>query len=100
MKEVTLQLAQYKPLIQWRPQIGDTIIQHGLLTHWFGIVNGINGNILTVVKAGLPILLLTIDELSIPKNQIEITTQKIATSRNGKFAVLQNIAGNNIWYVG
>lgn len=99
MKEVTMQLAQYKSLTQWSPQIGDFIVQHGWFTHWFGIINGINNGVLTITKAGLPLLLFTMDEIEISKNLIQVPISKITRSRGGKFAVLQTAGTNNVWYV-
>lgn len=99
MKDISVQLAAWNPISTWRPQIGDVVIYHGLFTHWFGIVNSISSGKITVVKAGLPILLLTMDEFDMPKNQIELSVSRVRSSRGGKYAVLQLNAGSQIWYV-
>ena len=99
MKNVAVQLAQYKGLQNWQPQLGDMIIHHGWLTHWFGFVNAIDGGVLSVVQAGLPLLLLTMDELNIQKNTKKVSISSIRNSRAGKYAVLQNIANTQVWYI-
>jgi len=99
MNEVSIQLAQYKSIRTWKPQVGDFVIQHGWFTHWFGIVSAINSGVCTIIKAGLPALLLTIDEADIIKNKIDIKTSKILNSKGGEFSVQQIISGNVVWYI-
>jgi hypothetical protein len=99
MKNITVQLAQYKPLLKWEPQLGDMIICHGWFTHSFGLINAIDGGVLSVVQAGLPVLLLAMDELDFEKNTKKMSTSSIRQSRAGKYAVLQNIANTQIWYI-
>lgn len=99
MKNITVQLAQYKPLATWEPQLGDLIIQHGWFTHSFGIINAIDGGVLSVVQAGLPVLLLTMDELNIEKNTKKLSTSSMRQARPGKYAVLQNVANTQVWYI-
>jgi hypothetical protein len=99
MKNVTVQLAQYKALPTWEPQLGDLIVHHGWLTHSFGLINAIDGGVLSVVEAGLPLLLLTMDELDIEKNTKQVSIASIRQSKAGKYAVLQNVANTQIWYV-
>lgn len=99
MKNVALQLAQFNGLASWKPQLNDVIIQHGWFTHWFGIVNGIDGNVVSVIKAGLPVLLLTMEETLIPNNTTKLSVASIKTARPGKYAVIQNNGVNQIWYV-
>ena len=99
MKNVALQLAHFKKLSDWEPQLYDVVIYHGWFTHWFGIVNGIDGGVVTVIQAGLPILLLTMDELDIPKNTKRIGVSSIRGSRAGRYAVLQHNGPNVVWFV-
>lgn len=99
MKNVTLQLAAWNSLTTWKPQVGDTVICHGMLTHWFGVVNSVSPSKITVIKAGIPVLLLTMDEAEHSKNQLELNISKIRTSRGGKYAVLQVVSGAQVWYV-
>jgi hypothetical protein len=99
MKNVALQLAQFNGLTNWKPQLGDHIVQHGLFTHWFGVVNGIDGNVLSVIKAGLPVLLLTMEESAIPSNTIKLNVSSIKTSRAGKYAIIQHNGADQVWYI-
>ncbi len=94
-----INLANYGSIVKWSPQLGDVIIYHGWLTHWFGIINGIEGNTLHIVKAGMPLLLLTMDDIEIPKNSIKIGINKIKRSTGGKYAIFQTIANTSTWYI-
>lgn len=103
MQQVTATLAQYKPISAWKPQVGDSVFQHGLLTHWFGIVTSVdrtNGyGKATIVKAGMPVLLVTMHDAEMEKNKIEIPVADILTSKGGKYAVLQTAGNTTVWYV-
>ena len=99
MKTTAVQLAQFKSLSTWRPQIGDFIIQHGWLTHWFGVINAIDGGSLSIIKAGLPVLLFSMDDAEMQKNTVILGINTIMRSRGGKFAVMQTINGSNVWYI-
>lgn len=102
-QQLTANLAQYKPIATWRPQLGDVVFQHGLLTHWFGLVSGIDrsggyGKI-TITKAGMPVLLVTMHDAEADKNKIELPVADILTSKGGKYAALQSIGNSLVWYV-
>ncbi len=99
MKQVTLNLTQFGPLARWKPQVGDIVFWHGWFTHWFGIINGISEGQATIVKAGLPYLLVAMSEAEISKNQVNIDLAKIAGGSRGKYAVLQITGSTSVWYV-
>lgn len=99
MKQIALQLANYNAIAMWKPQVGDVVIHHGFLQHWFGIVNSINQGSVTVVRAGLPVLMLTMDEHDMAKNKQELSIQIVRNSRGGKYAAIQNMQGTQTWYV-
>lgn len=103
MTPVATALAQYKAIAAWKPQLGDIVFQHGLFTHWFGIVSGIDKadgyGKLTITKAGLPILLVSMHDAEAEKNKIEIPIADVLTSKSGKFAALQQTGNTLIWYV-
>jgi hypothetical protein len=102
MKQSTLNLAQYKSIAAWKPQLGDIVIWHGLMTHWFGIVNGIRDEELSIVKSGLPFLLLQLDEAQIAKGTVTIPISKIhaAAGKRGTYAAIQNTDGNlPTWFI-
>ena len=94
-------LAHYKSLYQYRPKIGDFIVWAGWFRTWYGVVSGIDGDVLIIVFEGLPSLLFN----SLPherQNSIkQIPTIKITSAKSGEFAVLQYDAksSSNIWYI-
>lgn len=91
---LNITLAEYKSIISYQPKIGDFVIWHGWFSHYYGIINGINDNQIRIVKAGMPLLLLSMDPDDINKNLIVVSVNKIRGSR-GSYAVNQN----GIWYV-
>ena len=98
---ISVNLAQSKPIAQWKPALGDIVMWHGWIQHWFGIISSINNEgTVTVTKAGMPVLLFTMDEMEQTKNKVTIAISAINRSRGGKYAVLQALPGStNIWYV-
>lgn len=103
MQQLATNLAQYRAIAMWKPQLGDIVIQHGLFTHWFGIISGIDktagyGN-LTITKAGMPVLLVTMHDAESEKNKIEIPIADVLTSKGGKYAAIQLVNSSLIWYV-
>jgi len=88
-------LAEYKPIAAYKPKIGDFLVWHGWFTHWYGIVSGIEAetNKLKVVKAGMPILLFSMDPNEMDQNLEIVSLAKLKKSR-GSYAVQQS----NIWY--
>ena len=89
-------LAKYSNLPRWQPKLTDFIIWHGWMWgRWYGIINGINDNTISVIKEGLPLLLFTMDQSAYEKNTIEIPINKIRNGRNGEYHVLQS----GVWYV-
>ena len=62
----------------------------------YGIINGIDENRLRIIKAGMPMLLLTMDPEEMDKNSnLEVVSlNKIRKSR-GAYAIQQN----GIWYI-
>ena len=98
---ISVNLAQSLPIAKWKPALGDIIMWHGWFQHWFGIVSSINAEgTVTVTKAGMPVLLFTMDEIEQTKNKTTIAVSAINRSRGGKYAVLQALPGStNVWYV-
>jgi hypothetical protein len=103
MQQLTANLAQYRAIAMWKPQLGDIVIQHGFLTHWFGVVSGVDRSSgygsLTITKAGMPVLLVTMHDAESEKNKVSIPIADILTSKGGKFAALQLVTNSLIWYV-
>ena len=100
MKTVAQEILRHAPLGLWRPQIGDVVIQHGWLSHWFGTVNSVQGEQFTVIKSGLPLLLTQLDEIDQVKATEELTVARMLRSnRGGKYAAIQAVGGAVTWYV-
>jgi len=87
-------LAEYKQIATYKPKVGDFVIWHGWFTHYYGIINGVDGDKIRIVKAGLPILLLSMDPEEMDKNLEIVSLSKIKRSR-GSYATHQN----GIWYI-
>lgn len=93
-------LAYYKSIGEWAPRVGDNIVWHGWLTHWFGVVSGIapDGTV-SIIKAGLPVLLVTLTEPAMVQNTINVHLSEIRQGVGGKYSVVQAHGNNLIWYV-
>jgi len=87
-------LAEYKPISTYKPRVGDFVVWHGWFTHFYGVINGIDDNKIRVVKAGMPVLLFSMDPDEMDKNLEVLSLNKIRRSR-GAYAIQQN----GIWYV-
>tara|TARA_R100001244_G_scaffold25113_2_gene25402 strand:- start:66541 stop:66846 length:306 start_codon:yes stop_codon:yes gene_type:complete len=99
---VVSDLAHYRYLNEWKPEIGDTVIYHGwLYSHWYGIISGINpaDHTLAVIHKGLPVLMLTLDPGEYEKNTTIIPISDIRKSTGGKYAVQRATGGNIVWFI-
>ena len=93
-------LALYKPIREWHPTVGDTLVHHGWLTHWFGVVSQINpDNTIEVIRSGLPILLMTMSGTKMEKAKIVLDIADIKSSRGGKYAAVKSIQNSIVWHV-
>lgn len=93
-KLLEVPLAQWLHISKYEPQMGDFVIRHGWFIHYFGFITKIQDSTVTIVKSGLPTLLLSMPPEEVEKNSIEVPITKIHRSRH-EFAILQN----NIWYL-
>lgn len=89
---VAVPLAQYKRISQYVPRLGDFIIWHGWLRHFYAVICGIDNDDVVVMKSSMPILLFTSNNTH--NNTSKISLQEILQSR-GTYAVLQN----QVWYL-
>ena len=90
-----ISLAQYKPISKYVPQIGDFVVWHGWFTHHYGVINSVNDNSnVTIIHAGMPRLLFTMDPDDMAKNTKKVKISVIRGSK-GPYAILQN----GVWYV-
>lgn len=94
--QTTVDLAMWKPIDQYRPQIGDTIIWHGwVVSHWYGIISEINNDgTLKVVTAGIPSLLFDKQ-----KKHKDIKLNDIVNSVGGEYSVIRSIGNSTLWFV-
>ena len=93
-------LVHYDQIAKWQPKVGDIIIWHGWFTHWYGVVGQIqqSGHIV-VIRAGLPLLLFTLDQDSMAKKAKTVHMSKIQRSRGGEWTVIQPTGSQTIWFV-
>jgi len=95
-----LDLAHYKSIGEFEPQVGDFIIHHGWLTHWFGVIGQTNPDgTIEVIRAGLPLLLFTLSSSKQDKSKLIIDLDDIKTSKGGKYAAIKCMQNLVIWYV-
>jgi hypothetical protein len=91
---LNISLAEYKPLKLYKPRVGDFVIWHGWFTHYYGIIGSISMDKIKIIKAGMPLLLMTMDSDDMDKNSIIVNLNKIKKS-GGWYAIQQ--AG--VWYL-
>ena len=86
MAKVSVDLLEYGSLKAWAPKLGDVILKDGLFFRWAGIIDGINGESLSIIKAGNVHLAITGDS----KSSAIINIRNIIYSRFGKYMVISN----------
>jgi hypothetical protein len=99
IKNFNVNLAYYKPIQEWDPKVGDVLIKHNFLTHWFGIVSQVEHGVIMVIAAGLPKLLLTMGSTAQDKSKVTLDVADIVNSRAGKYAAISCIQNNVVWHV-
>jgi len=101
MNLATLDLAQFTSIGKWQPKVGDFVVQHGWLTHWYGVISGINARNYTVeiIRAGLPFLLMNMSMSEMEKAKVSVDVGKIKRSKGGKYAIQQQHGTGHIWFV-
>lgn len=92
-------LAIYTHLEKWQPQIGDIILFTGLVTKWVGIVGSYANGEVEVIKHGLPCELVTMGPNEQKKNTLKLDVSEIQRSPRGKYAVLGEKDGQQVWYI-
>lgn len=94
-------LAQYRPRARYTPQYGDYVVFSGWFSTWHGIVRHYDKNtdVLEIIFAGVPYLLLQMSEQEQDKETYKIKLSEIRHARNGKYAVQQQDTGTSIWYI-
>lgn len=93
-------LAHFKSIAAWEPEVGDFIMWHGWLTHWYGIISDINPDwTISVIQKGLPFLLFNLSPTESEKSKVRIDIDKIISSSGGEYAILQSNSGMDVWYI-
>lgn len=95
-------LAYYRSKDQYVPEYGDIIIWTKLFTTWHGVVSDYDGDDkLTVIFAGVPYLLFTMQPEDTDNEKRQLSLAEIKKARNGKYAIQQfdKKASQNVWYV-
>lgn len=98
---VSMDLAHYNDIRKWDPQIGDVIIWHGWLQHYFGVISSIirEEQAVEIVRKGLPVLLFDMVPEEHDKNKVKVNIGKIKSSKGGSYAALRAQGNNIVWYV-
>ena len=93
-------LAFYKSMQEWEPAVGDYLVHHGWFTHWFGVISQVNpDNTIELVKSGLPVLLLTMNNSKMEKSKTHLDVADIKSARGGKYAAVKCIQNSIVWHV-
>ncbi len=93
-------LALYKSIQDWEAQVGDIIICHHFFSHWYGIISQTNpDNTIVVTQAGLPLLLLTMNNNTQEKTKRTLDISDIINSKGGKYAAIKCIQNTLVWFV-
>lgn len=94
-------LAQFKPLSEYKPRYGDYFIWSRWFSTWHGIVSNYDDktNKVSVIFAGVPYLLFTMDESDQERETRTLKLSDIVNAPNGKYAI-QTVEGSiSIWYI-
>ncbi len=95
---IQLDLAAYRPISKWTPQVSDMIFFYGWFNRWVGVINGINGGEVTVITAGSPIELFSYSTAKMEKNTIKLDITDIQYS-NSKYSIQRAEQNASIWYI-
>jgi hypothetical protein len=104
VKEGSVELARYTGLANWVPQVGDMIIKSGWFSRvkWFGIINGVEDDVLHVLTEASPLLLVATPPAILVTNGKSkvLSRHQIVNSFKGTYAVVQQTPkGAVVWYV-
>lgn len=102
MPQTSTEIARYRPIVTYIPTIGDYIVWAGWFSTWHGLVVGFDRETedVSIVFAGLPFLLFTMDPAEQKKETKVLKLAKIRSSANGTFATSQQTEGyTQVWYI-
>lgn len=94
-------LAQYRQRIDYIPSYGDYVVWSGWFSTWHGLVIDYDKKTdnVSVIFAGVPYLLFTMDEKDHPKETVVIPLLKLRQAPNGLYAIAQNDGKATVWYI-
>lgn len=92
---VEIPLAKFSNLARWVPKIGDFVIWHGWVRHWYGVIGGIEHGYAIIITEGLPCLLFTLGQHEYPKRSVRVPIAKIKNCRGGEYHILQG----DTWFI-
>lgn len=97
----SMDLAHYDNIQKWKPQIGDFLVWHGWIQHYFGVISNIinEDRVVEVIKKGLPLLLFDMISEDHDRNKIKVRIGDIKGSRGGRYAAIRAHGNNIIWYI-
>lgn len=86
-RTVDLELARFRNLSEYVPDVGDFIIEVGWFKTRFGVVSGVRTNVISVVFSSLPFTLYTSTEEDQKKNTQDIHISDIVRSKAGHYTI-------------
>jgi len=100
-REITVPLAHYRDISTYVPQAGDFIYWAGWFSSWIGVVQNYDSKheMLEIIFAGLPMLLVSMDTSEYMKNTRSIPLSKLRNTYKGVWAVIHHEPGAIVWYV-
>jgi len=84
LRKVTVDIFAYKSLANWAPMLGDVVFKDGLFFRWCGAITAVDGDDITIKKAGCPLL------LAHGEGEDEITNSRKIRNSSGSYYVVRN----------
>lgn len=96
-------LAQYRSIADYIPSHGDYIVWSGWFTTWHGLLADYDRDTdtISIIFAGVPFVLLTLNEAEQEKDTKKIKLNNIKLSSHGKWAIMQldTSRSTNVWFI-
>lgn len=94
-------LAYHRQKVDYVPKYGDYITWSGWFSTWHGLVVDYDKTTdeVSIVFAGVPFLLVTMQESDIPREIKKIRLADLRQAPNGKYAIQVIEENTAIWYV-
>lgn len=94
-------LAQYKARSEYVPKYGDYIVWSKWFSTWHGFVVNYDksSDEVHAVFAGVPFLLLTMEESDHETETVKIKLSKLRSAPNGKFAIQTMEGQTPVWFI-